>query len=132
MNPDDLTVPLEKSTPISLRKALVWGKGEILTEAVESLLNSLPAFEVIKLMGSNDVDDLLRQVSLHMPEVVILCQNMNEVDSTLLLRLLQIQIDLKVIILSLESNMLQVYNKQHYFLQDAGDLLSVVQSDPCH
>ena len=131
MNREDLTFPLESSKPRSLRKAVLWGTGQFLSEAVELLLSTEPTLEIIKLVNEGNKEYLLEWVAQAKPHVVILCQESDETDMSLLLRLLQTHADLRIIVLSLESNIMQIYTKHNSFMRSVSDLLSVVEMNHC-
>ena len=98
-------------------------------DSVEFFLNTRTAWKVVKLSSKNGVDNFLQQVKTLEPTVVILCQERDVSDIALLMQLAQIQSCLKVVAVSMESNLMQVYSRQHFIMHDVADLLSVVDHE---
>ena len=131
MNDSGLAAPFETTMPASLRKAILWGNGQFLTEAVELFLRTEPTLEIIKLLSDSNADHLIRWVKQTKPNIVILCQETDSIDTALLFRLFQSHSEIKVVVLSMESNLMQIYSKQDCFMRTVSDLLSVVEMEHC-
>jgi len=129
MSITELVGPIENSAPIHLQKAILWGPESVLMDSVEFFLKARIAWEAVKISSESGVDYLLQQIETLKPMVVILCQEKDTSDMALLMQLAQVQICSKVITVSMESNLLQVYNRQHIIMHDVSDLLTVVDHE---
>jgi len=123
--------PIENSTPAHLPKAILWGPESVLMDSVEFFLKAGAKWDVVKLPSESGSDYLLQRVNMVRPKVIILCQEKAVSDATLLMRLAQLQICPKVVTVSLESNLMQVYSRQDVMMHDISDLLFVVDIEYC-
>jgi hypothetical protein len=127
MNLPELLGPIENAIPLPSRKAVLWGPEILLMDSVEFFLKSSD-WEVIKLSNECGVDYLIQRVTMVKPAVIILCQERDASDFALLMQLAKVQLCLKIVVLSLESNLVQVYSKQNLVMSNVSDLFSVVES----
>ena len=121
--------PIENSDPSHLQKAVLWGPESVLMDSVEILLKVEAAWDVVKISNDRGLDHLLQQAQTLKPKVVILCQEKEECDPNLLMELSQIRSCSKVVVVSLESNLMQVYGRHNIIMRDISDLLSVVDNE---
>jgi len=124
----ELLGPIENSTPTHSQRAVLWGPEILLMDSVELFLKAA-TWEVIKLSSECGVDHLLQRVNAVKPMVVILCQERDSNDFALLMRLARLQFCSKVVVVSLESNLVQIYGRQNLIMNDVSDLLSVVDHE---
>jgi hypothetical protein len=108
------------------KTVILWGRGDLLGQGVESFLSSREDWNIIQVSNKESVDVLIREVKKVKPDVVILNAGDSPIDSQLPFILIQNRPALKVIMMSLENNSLEVYNKQKFCIKGAGDLLSVI------
>jgi|SRR6185436_12551775 hypothetical protein len=128
MNFSELLGPIENSTSAPLPKALLWGPASFLVDSVEFFLKARGSWTVVKISSDCGVDYLVQQVQTVKPKVVVLCQEKDVSDAALLMQLAQIQTCTKVIAVSMESNLVQVYSKNNFMMRDVSDLLDVVDT----
>ena len=119
-------------------KVVLWGEDELLTRAMEMLLmdQQTEPWQVIRLaahMGNASIVETIRRI---MPDLVIIYQAKPYKDCDPLIKLLHEQPDLavladqpeaRVIIVSLENNVVQVYSKHSITVRQVSDLLSVIE-----
>lgn len=115
--------------PTLTRKAILWGRENLLSEAVSLFLETSTSWNVIRISCNGGADSLSVKIKDVKPDVVILCQEKGDEDSVLLLRLMNERYCPKVITLNLENNLMQVYSKQDVVIQGVKDLLSVIDVD---
>jgi DNA-binding NarL/FixJ family response regulator len=110
------------------RIVILWGQNDLLTKAMEMVLTAgeADAWEVIKLPGEQCITALVEQVRKAKPDLVILYQAMPD-DADPLTKLMREQPDLRMISVSLENNVMQVYSKRSITLRQVSDLLSVIE-----
>lgn len=128
MDFNELLGPIENSTPSHSRRAVLWGPEILLMDSVELFLKAA-AWEVIKLSSECGVDHLIQRVNAVRPMVVILCQERDSNDFALLMQLARVQFCSKVVVVSLESNLVQIYGRQNLIMNEVSDLLSVVDHE---
>jgi len=120
------TVDMESISP---RKIILWGHDDLLSRSIIGLfLEANMTWDVIRVTRDGDVGDLIKEVERIKPEVVILCEDKNDEKSTLPSLLINEQHCPKVVTVSLESNLMQVYSRHNIILQGASELLSIVES----
>lgn len=110
------------------RKALLWGRDNLLAQAVDLLLKSSENWDVVRVSSDEGVEKLLRKTKSINPDVVVLCREKSDDDLDLPLRLIQAQHCLRVVVVGLESNLMQVYSKHDVVVSGVSDLLSVVDA----
>lgn len=126
MDLPDLIGPILNTEPdaASARRAIVWGRNDLLVHAVGSFLKSRN-WDVAHVSSGQDAEVLLLETKRIHPEAVILCREDAD-ESALAFRLIDEQACLRVITLGLDSNLMQVYSKQNIHLQGASDLLAIL------
>lgn len=112
------------------RTVILWGQNDLLTKAMEMFLteNESEQWNIIKLPANQCIATLVEQVQQLKPDLVILYQAKPAADSDQLGKLIQQQPDLRMITVSLENNVMQVYNKRSITIQQVSDLLSVIEN----
>lgn len=83
-------------------------------------------WQVIKLSGDQCVSTLVEQMRRIKPDLVILYES-SPGGCSPLSKLIQEQPDLKIITVSLENNVMQLYSKRSITVRQASDLLSVIE-----
>jgi hypothetical protein len=116
------------STSAGPRKAVLWGREDLLAQAVGLFLEAERVWDVNRVSSDGGVDHLIEEVKRTSPDVVILCQERVDEESSLPVRLIQEQLCLKVITVGLESNLMQVHSKHSVIVRGVSDLLSIVES----
>ncbi len=126
MDLPDLIGPILNTEPeaVSARRAIVWGRNDLLVHAVGSFLKSRN-WDVAHVSSGQDAEVLLLETKRIHPEVVILCREEAD-ESALAFRLIDEPACPRVITLGLDSNLMQVYSKQNVHLQGASDLLAIL------
>lgn len=112
------------------KTVLLWGQNDLLTKAMEMFLteNESEQWNIIKLPADQCIAALVEQVQKFKPDLVILYQAKPADDSDELGKLIQQQPDLRMITVSLENNVMQVYNKRSITVRQVSDLLSVIEN----
>ena len=112
----------------SPRKIILWGRDDLLSQAVDLFLQTTQTWDVIRLSSDSGVEKLIEETQRINPEVVVLCGEKVDEYSSLPLRLINEQGCLRVVTVGLESNLMQVYSKQNVMLQGVSELLSIFES----
>lgn len=122
--------------PPALQKAatkktvLLWGHENLLGYSVETLLNTRNCLDLVMISKDLGVEALFEQAQALHPDVVIIYQSNCSNIMDLPMRLMQNQARLKVILVTLENNSVQVFNKQQVLINESSDLFSIVEGCP--
>lgn len=111
------------------KTVLVLGKENLLGSVVELLLDTVKSWKIIRLTEADGKEISVADIKKLNPEIVILCQNEQPIEIELLMQLLDECSGLKVITVGLESNSIQVYNKQRVWIKEPADFLSIVDGN---
>lgn len=106
---------------------LLWGKDDLLSSSVEFFLTTEKTWKVIYIPIEEDLQILLQALEKINPNVVIIQLGDSLGNSNLPAILLQNHPGLKVISLSLNNNLLEVYSKQNILVRSGADLISVIE-----
>jgi len=130
MNLIEVIGSVECTNPSSGRKSIVlWGPQSLFIDSIEIFLKAEAGWDVVKFYREWDVDLFIQQVNFLKPKVIVICQEKDESDEQVLLKLSRIPACLKVVILNMENNIAQVYGRHHVVLRDVSHLLSVVDHE---
>ena len=109
---------------------VLWGREDLLSSSVELFLTAQKGWKVISISNEESFDALLLAVEKVHPNVVIIHQGDRSTNSSLPMQLIQDYPGLRVITMSLQDNLMEVYSKQKILVKAASDLISVVESAP--
>ena len=107
--------------------AIVWGPDDLLTQAMEKFLTAGQSWNVFRISAKLGSCSLAEHVQKIKPDLVIFYQATCLTDSELLMKLLHDQPELRIITVSLENNMMQVYSKQSIMVRQVSDLLAIIE-----
>ena len=109
---------------------VLWGREDLLSTSVELFLTAQKGWKVVNISIEESLDTLIKAVDEVKPDVVIIHQGNRAGNSNLPTVLLQDHPGLKVIAVSLDDNLMEVYSKQNILVTSALDLISAVEADP--
>jgi len=112
---------------VHTRKAIIWNQNDLLTRAVNSLLDASKAWDVVEVSSDGSVKNLIRETQKIEPDVVILCQEKSDNDPAIPLKLIREHLNLRVISIGVANGPLQVISRYNVALRNASDFLSVVE-----
>jgi len=115
---------------MTLKTILIIGREDILSYSVELYLTNQKGWNVVSFSNKENLDELIRAVNKVNPDVVIIHQEDQAHPLNLPTILLQDHPSLKVITLSLNNNLMEVYSKQNILVQSTTDLISVIEANP--
>ena len=126
-----LEIPPKDVNMTKSKVAILWGCEDLLGSAVEQLLTTAKDWKIIRIYDESDANLLVREVERVNPDVVIL--HRSDYASSLLEPLKKLMVDhreMRLIAISLENNLVEVYDKQTVSIKEASDLLSVMEEHP--
>ena len=126
-----LEIPPKDVNMTKSKVAILWGCEDLLGSAVEQLLTTAKNWKIIRIYDESDANLLVREVERVNPDVVIF--HRSDYASSFLEPLKKLMVDhreMRLIAISLENNLVEVYNKQTVSIKEASDLLSVMEEHP--
>jgi len=110
----------------------LWGDDGVLVTAVEHLLATRPAWKVIRILDTQDELDIPRQFEDGGPDVLIIQDGILTRNKQLLIKFIRDYSELRIITISADDNLMEVYDKQTIRIKEARDLLQIIQmgADP--
>jgi hypothetical protein len=108
---------------------VIWGSENILNSSIQYLIANKAGWIVVSASNVEDFEALIHPVKNKLAEVVIIHQGDLDESCELPLQLLQGHSDLRVITISLESNVMDIYNKHSLLVNEASDLISVIENE---
>lgn len=108
---------------------VLWGLEDLLSSSVEFYLTVQKDWKVINVSDEENLDAMMQAVERVKPDVVILRQGKQCGNLNLLPLLLKDRPSLKVITVTLDNNLMEVYSKQNILVRSAADLISAVEAD---
>ena len=111
------------------KTVVIWGSEDILSSSVEHLITSKEDWKVVSVSNNECMEALFEAVESIRPEIVIIMQETHGGPTNVALRLLRDHPAIRVILLSLENNLMDVYSKQKIFTQEASDLITAIEKE---
>lgn len=105
------------------KKIILWGREDVLGQAVEMFLSSRKGWEVIRISDTMNTDMLFQAVSKIRPDVVILHEGDCFTRVNIPVRLTQENPGIKVIAVSLENNAMEIYNSRKLRVEEIESVL---------
>ena len=105
---------------------VVWGGKNILHKSIEVFLKAKPDWKVVSIVELAELDRLELGAESSQPEIVFILEGCH--DDRLALKLFQDYPTCKVIQISLEDNLMDVYSIEKIMLQRPADLLKVIEN----
>jgi hypothetical protein len=109
---------------------VIWGSEDILSSSIELFLAGKDEWKVVSISNKEGLDALILAVETTQPDIVIIHQGCQNDPANLPMQLLQDHPAIKVIKISLENNMMDVYSKQEIMVKQASDLITVIENEP--
>lgn len=108
---------------------VLWVLDDLLSSSVELFLTAQKDWNVINISGEEHLDSVFQTVDKVKPDVVILHKEKQTGRLDLPHVLLQNHPNLKVIVVSLKNNLMEVYSKQNILVKSTADLIFAVEAD---
>ena len=107
---------------------LLCGGEDILSSSIEFTLSTRDDWKVFSISNLKGCETLRKAMETLHPDIVIIHQEFHQDPKHLILQLLMDHPTIKVIMVSLENNMIEVYSKQNILAQEASDLITVIEN----
>lgn len=107
---------------------ILWGCEDLISKAIEDLLAAHDEWKVLRVSNQESYEALSVHINFFSPEAVIIAEAEHDRECTVALKLLQDHPNLKVITLSLENNLLEIFTKQNVRVKTVSDLISVIEN----
>ena len=113
------------------RVALIWGNRDTLSAYIRFFFAAKEDWKVVRTYSESDPRVLLQKVRHIKPEIVILLEGGNTDRTLLPLDKLLLELPtIKLIMISLESNAMDVYTRQKVTVTKTSDLFAVLDHEP--
>jgi len=112
------------------KEIVVCGKADILSYSIELFLSANQGWKVNNITFQEDMDQLLNAIETIKPAVVIVPSDLYQDQTNVLLRLVRDHPEILVIMVSSETNLMEVYSKQQVCIENVSDLISIIESKP--
>jgi len=110
-----------------LKHVLIAVQANVLATGIESVLKSVDGLAVNRI-AFNDKNVIRAEIDRLQPAVLVL-EEMQAVAQVLpLLELFRLHPNLKILVVNVDSNVVQVYERRELFLEAGNDLVQAVQS----
>ena len=110
------------------KTVILWGQEDVLTKAVETLLNTRHDWKVIRLSDALDEIALAQMVEEVTPDVLIVHEGIFDGNARLLIKFVQDYSRLKIITIGLDNNKMDIYNKRTVCIKESSDLLAAIKN----
>jgi DNA-binding NarL/FixJ family response regulator len=110
------------------KMVVIWGGDDLLSTSIEYFLATKEDWKVVSISNKEDLDALLRVDDPPRLDIVIIHSGYQSVDAKIPESLLQNHPTIKVILLSLENNLLEIFSKQKMLIQQSSDLISAIEN----
>jgi hypothetical protein len=111
------------------KMVVVWGDQNILSSSIQYLLAGKDDWKVVSVSSLEEFKSLIIPRENDLSDIVIIHQESLDEACLLPLQLLQDHSDLRVITISLENNVMNIYNKQSLLVKEASDLITVIETE---
>ena len=112
------------------KKIVIWDCEDILSSSIKFFLAAKEDWQVVSIVEKGGLETLKQAVETTQPDIVIIHQAYHNVSTNLSLQLLQDYPVIKVITMSLEDNLMEIYSKQKILIKQASDLIAVIEDEP--
>jgi hypothetical protein len=110
------------------KTAIIWGQDDLLSQAMEIFLRAEQTWEVIRIPIEKGINHLIEQAKRIGPDVIILYAGNCIHDISLPVQLIREQSNLRIIIVNLKDNQVQLYSTYSLIVRDVSDLLSIIEN----
>jgi len=112
----------------TVKMIVIWGSKNILHNSIAHILASNPDWRVVSVSNRDELEHTLRQAEEIKCEVVIILEGCHGDPKTLPFVLLDKPWTNKVIAVSLEDNLIDVYSKQIVYYHQVSDLINLIDN----
>ncbi len=109
---------------------VIWGSEDILNKYLEFLLATKKDWNVVRISNRADLEALIPSFEYKKVDLVVIQQGCHNGPNCFPLQLLQAHPAMKVITINLENNLMDVYTKQNILVNQASDLIGVIEDEP--
>lgn len=125
-----LEIPPKDVHVTKSKVAMLWAREDLLGKAVQQLLSTAKDWKIIRIYDKDNGCLLARELARVKPDVFIIQRGDYSGSITDTLKKLMLDhCEMKIITISLENNMVEVYDKQTIWIKGVSDLLSMIEDD---
>lgn len=109
---------------------VIWDGEDILSSYIKSFLATQEGWQVVSIANKEGLEALKLAVKTAQPDIVIIHQGYQNSSANLPMQLLQDYPAVKVIAISLENNLMEIFSKQEIWVKQVSDLIGVIENEP--
>jgi len=113
---------------MELKKIVLWGQDDLLSSSVKLFLTSQQGWDVHNVSHQENLETLIQVIDKVNPDVIVFYQENGTGDPDLPTTLMKNHPGLKVIGLSLDNNIMEVYSRQNVLIESVSDFISVIKT----
>jgi hypothetical protein len=114
------------------RTAILWGREDLFSEAVESLIIRMKNWMVTRISSDEyTAQDLMHEIDRMKPDIVIISRSNTSCEANLPYKLIENHPNLNILTISSESNIVEIYTRREVTLEGPTDLLSIIDQAWC-
>lgn len=112
------------------KTVLVWGGEDILSLSMEMFLSTKTGWQITRISNKEKPEVVIQTVETLQPDTVLIHEGDQIFPRDLISHLLQEHTSIKVIMICLDTNEMDVYSKQKILARDPFDLIEAIESKP--
>ena len=124
------TLEREMTTIPTSKTIVIFGSENIFSASIKVLLSAKVDWEIVNVCNKAGWEALNSALETVRPDTVVIHQESLEDPTSLVMQLLQDHPTIRVIVINLESNLMNVYSKQNIFAQGISNLFQVIENAP--
>ena len=114
-----------------MKRVLLIGCNDLITSGIESLIQN--AYDVVLLYKViKNIPDLIDEIINFKPDILVLKNNINYVNSSSMMELLGKFPDLRILAIDEKINIIHVYERQEVRVKQSADLLELIRKTNHH
>jgi hypothetical protein len=113
---------------LSPKTVFLWGREELLMRAVEHLLVQKHEWHAIRISSEWDEETMALKLKGIFPDVLVVSESVLMDDGYRLIQIVEEYPKLKIITINLENNLIEIYHKQTLGINEASDLLEIIEA----
>jgi hypothetical protein len=110
------------------KMVVIWGGENILLSSIQYLLANRNDWIVVSVSSAEEFETQVLIAKKDLSDIVLIYQGDMDEPCDLPMQLLHDHAELRVITISLENNVMNVYNKQSLLVKETADLVSVIET----
>ena len=109
---------------------VIWDREDILSSSIKLFLAAKEDWKIVSIANKEGLEALRLAVETAQPDIVIIHEGCQSGPANLPMQLLQDYPTIKVITISLENNLMEIFSKQKILVKQVSDLIGAIEDEP--